>query len=93
MPTKEEYDTLLAERNRLLAVNKEMRFKIQALIEKGSIIVDSFYHNNGEVTEEQMQDWYSTLIWPPAYSWEEAKEIREMQESFKRQPKKHKANG
>ena len=93
MPSQEDYDTLLAERNRLLAVNKEMRFKMQALIEKGSVIVDSFFHNNGEVTEDQIDDWYSTLIWPPAYSWEEAKELRDMEASFKRKPKKHKSNG
>ena len=89
MSKKPDYDTLLAERDKLLSVNKEMRFKIQELIHRGSAIFDTFYADSKEVTDEMLDEWYAILIWPPAYSLEESEELAEMREEFcKRRAKK-----
>ena len=73
--TPHTIESLKIENSRIIEINNQMRQKIQALIERGSVIADAHYHNKGKVTKQQLDNWYGTLIWPPAYSIEESDAI------------------
>lgn len=72
--TPHTIQSLKIENARIVEINNQMRKKIQALIERGSVIASAHY-NNGKATKQQLDNWYGTLIWPPAYSIEESDEI------------------